>query len=198
MIQALPQQLNRVILQNPARTQQVQGLVWIGELRRPLLTIVKLNPGDKPISVDGYDLLLAEDGLAAYGDKRLIRYTMDAEIDAKNRLLFFGISPGWAEGNLARWLARKGGDTLSNDGVLRMGQFIREGAGSQNILTGWCIKEADLFQPTSNAYLVYAEPPPNTLHTILQAAQTGEDHAVSKKLHRGKKLPTEARLPKAA
>jgi hypothetical protein len=168
--------LNRVILQNAARSQQVQGLVWIGELRYPLLTIVKLNPGEKPINIEGYDLLLSEDGYAAYGDKRLLRYTMDTGIDAKNRLLFFGTGPGGAEGRLAMWLARKGGDTLSNGGILQISHFIQNQSqipapGKANVLLGWCGQESDLFQPENKAYLVYAEPPPDVLRSILRTAQ---------------------------
>ena len=156
-----------VIVQNTARSQQYQGVVWFGELRRPHLTIIRTNQGEKPVTVEGCDLLLHEGNFAAYGDKKLLRYTIDSEVDADNRLLFFGLFPGWAEGNLARWLVRKSGDNFTNLGILKIARYLQSNPDS---LQGWCQRQDDLFQKKNHAYLVYAEPSPEALRKILKVA----------------------------
>jgi hypothetical protein len=167
VIEALPQQRNMVIVQNAARTQQYQGVVWFGELRRPFLTVIRTNQGEKPVTVEGHDLLLHEGNFAAYGDKKLLRYTIDSEIDPSNRLLFFGLFPGWAEGNLARWLVRKSGDNFTNAGILKIARHLQSNPDS---LQGWCQRHDDLFQKKNHGYLIYAEPSLETLRKILKVA----------------------------
>lgn len=167
MIEALPQRRNMVIVQNSARSQQFQGIVWFGEVRRPLLTIVKTNLGEKPIAVDGCDLLDHAGGFAAYGDKKLLRYTMDTAIDTQNRLFFFGLFPGWAEANLARWLMRKIGETVTCETLTEIGRQLSEDA---ELLKGWCEAEQDAFQESNRGYLIFAEPPDPVVKEIRKAA----------------------------
>lgn len=170
MIRALPKQRNLVIVQNDARSQQFQGICWFGTDRYPKVVVVKGQQGDKPIAVNGYDVLghtPSADGMyAAYGDKRLFRYTIDA-VDTNNRLFFYSLFPLGAEGLLARWLVRKGGDMVSHEGVLLMAKYIQK---YQSVLDGWCIIESDLFQKENFGYEVFSEPTPSALKQILKSA----------------------------
>ena len=81
MIRALPQQRNRVIVSNAARNQQFLGVNWHGTLTRPNFALVRIQTGEKPMPVQGYDLLGHEGRHAAYGDRKLLRHAMDSNID---------------------------------------------------------------------------------------------------------------------
>jgi len=165
MIRALPRQGNIVILQNEVRTQLFQGIMWFGSSDHdPSLTIVKSQTGDKPINVQGYNLILHEGNYASYGDKRLLRHGLDA-VDTNNKLLFFSLFQFGAESQLARWLVRKTGDMVSNEGVLRMAQFIRR---NPDHVTGWCSILSDLFRPESQAYEAFNEPSDADLRAIIK------------------------------
>jgi len=166
MIRALPRQKNMVILQNEARTQLFQGFLWFGTDRNPSITILKGQPGDKPINVQGYDLLLHEGNYAAYGDKRLLRYEIDT-INATNKLLFCSLFPMGSEGLLVRWLVKKTGDMVSNEGIIRMARFLKR---NPTALASWCNVEDDLFRPENKGYEIFAEPPKESMRAILKAA----------------------------
>ena len=165
MIRALPKQGNIVILQNEVRTQLFQGIMWLGSSDHdPSLVIVKGQTGDKPINVQGYDLILHEGNYASYGDKRLLRHGLDA-VDTNNKLLFFSLFQFGAESQLARWLVRKAGDMVSNEGVFRMAQFIRR---NHDHVTGWCSILSDLFRPESQAYEAFNEPSDADVRAIMK------------------------------
>jgi hypothetical protein len=166
MIHALPDRRNMVLVRNDATSQTFQGLSWFGSDSRPLVTIVKGQPGDKPITVSGYEILCHDGCLVSYGTKNLLRYTID-NIDPHNQLFISNPAPGAAEGLLARWLVRKGGDMVTNDGILRIMDFIRRNA---TVLSGWCTVEEDLFIPDNKGYLIFGEPPADVLKTILKSA----------------------------
>ena len=100
-----------VILENEARSQRFQGILWFGTELNPSLTILEGQQGDKPINIQGYDLLMHEGKFAAYGDKRLLRYQIDT-INSTNKLLFSSLFPMGAEGLLVRWLVKKTGDMV--------------------------------------------------------------------------------------
>ena len=65
-----------------------------------------------------------EGNYAAYGDKRLLRYEIDT-INSTNKLLFSSLFPMGAEGLLVRWLVKKTGDMVSNEGIIRMARFLK-------------------------------------------------------------------------
>lgn len=165
MIHALPRQRNIVILENEARTQFFHGILWLGSSdRNPSLTIVESQTRDKPINVQGYDLIMHEGNRAAYGDKRLLRHGIDA-VDPGNKLLFYSLFPCGAESQLLRWLVRKTGDMVSNEGVLRMAQFIRR---NPHHVTGWCSIVSDLFRPEIQAYEAFSEPSEADVRAIMK------------------------------
>lgn len=166
MIRALPRQKNMVILENAARSQRFQGILWFGTELNPSLTILEGQQGDKPINIQGYDLLMHEGKFAAYGDKQLLRYEIDT-INSTNKLLFSSLFPMGAEGLLVRWLVKKTGDMVSNEGILRMARFIKR---NPTALVGWCNVEDDLFRPENKGYELFGEPPQESASAIIKAA----------------------------
>jgi hypothetical protein len=166
MISALPKQKNMVMVKNEARTQRFQGVLWFGTERNPIITVLEGQPGDKPINVQGYDLLLHEGKYAAYGDKRLLRYEIDT-INGSNKLFFWGLFPMGAEGSLVRWLVKKTGDMVSNEGIIRMARYVRR---NPTALVGWCNVEDDLFRPENKGYELYGPPTEEATKAIIRAA----------------------------
>lgn len=164
MIQALPEYRNQVLVANNARSQRFQGIVWFGGKFSPALTLVKLNPGDKPITIEGYDLFYSEGQYAGYGDKKQMRYALD-QADPANRLLFWGLNPVWARTNLIRWLVHRTGQILTNTEVLQAAISLEE-----KNLYSWAEKEQDLFNPKNSAILVFGEPQEEQLKAILKKA----------------------------
>lgn len=163
MIRVLPRQRGMVILQNEARTQLFQGILWFGPERNPTVTIMKGQPGDKPISVQGYDLLHYDGTYAAFGDKRLFRYGID-NVDPGNKLFFYSLFPLGAESMLIRWLIRKTGDMMSHESILEMAKHLR---AHPNLLNCWCNVEEDRFRPENKGYEVFAEPQPDVLKKLM-------------------------------
>ena len=126
MIRALPQQRNRVIVSNAARNQQFLGVNWHGTLTRPSFALVRIQTGEKPMPVQGYDLLGHEGRHAAYGDRKLLRHAMDSGIDQANELLFPSLVPTMGAGLLALWLVRKSGEQLTYADTLKIKELILE------------------------------------------------------------------------
>jgi hypothetical protein len=155
-----------VILQNEARTQLFQGVMWFGGERNPTITIMKGQPGDKPISVQGYDLLEYDGTYAAFGDKKLFRYGLDT-IDPGNRLFFYSLFPQGAENALMRWLVRKTGDMVTNQAILDMANHFRS---HPDLCNGWCNVEQDRFNPENHAYELFAEPQPPVMKKLMAVA----------------------------
>jgi len=154
------------MLQNEARVQLYQGVAWYGTEYRPTVAILKGQPGDKPINVQGYDMLLHEGSYVAYGDKRMFRYGIDT-VDFNNRLFFYSIYPMGAEGHLIRWLIRKTGDMVTNDGILQMSRNLKQ---CPSLLFNWCNIEADLFRPENKGYEIFSEPPEHVLRELMNPA----------------------------
>lgn len=167
MIRALPQQRNRVIVSNAARNQQFLGVNWHGMLTRPSFALVRIQTGEKPMPVQGYDLLGHEGRHAAYGDRKLLRHAMDSGIDQANELLFPSLVPTMGAGLLALWLVRKSGEQLTYADTLKIKELILE---QPELLKDWCEVESDLFNPENKSYRVIAEPAPEVLKRLLKAA----------------------------
>jgi hypothetical protein len=169
MIRAYPQMKNLVVVHNEAHSQNFQGRLWFGENDSPKLTILKWQPGDKPINIQGYDLIATEGLLVAYGDKKLQRHEID-ELEAGNRLLFWSVYPLGAEAALARWLVRGSGDMVSNEGIVRIAQYIQRtyGQRASRCYGGWYNILSDLFRPHVHAYEVFSKPETKELNLILR------------------------------
>lgn len=167
MIRALPQQKNRVIVSNSARNQQFLGVNWHGSLTRPNFVLVRIQTGEKPMPVQGYDLLGHEGQHAAYGDRKLLRHAMDSNIDKANELFFPSLVPTMGAGLLALWLVRKSGEQLTYVDMLKIKDLILE---EPELLKGWCEIDADAFNPENKGYRVVAEPSADVLQRLLNAA----------------------------
>ena len=163
-----------VIVSNEASTQIYQGIAWYGTKMSPLLTILQGQPGDKPITVQGYDIIASENKYVAYGDKKLLRYGLDLT-GGGNSLLFFGLLPLAAEVTRARWLVRQQGDMVSNEGILRMAKYIKALVPSS--FYSWCTLERDLFS-ANTGYVLYDEIPKNIATDILKAAHQNTQSVV--------------------
>lgn len=163
MLQAFPHQQHRVVARNHCRAQQSRGLVWFGKSSQPLYALVKLGQGEKPISVEGHDLILHEGEFAAYGNKKLLRHRIDCQIDRQNRLFFPSLAPGNGLGQLIKWLIRKNGLRLSPEEELE----AQSGFDLRN-LSGWAQEQPDLFNPKNRGFLVYGEPAPAQIRAILR------------------------------
>jgi len=178
MIRAYPQMKELVVVQNEARAQKFHGRLWFGENdHSPKLAILAGDPGDKPINIQGYDLLGTEVGTefgkprlyVSYGDKRLQRHEID-QLEAGNRLLFWGLAPLAAESALARWLVRGSGDMVSNKGIVKIAQYIQRtyGQRASRCYGGWFNILSDLFRPHVHAYEVFSKPETKELNAILR------------------------------
>ena len=167
MIRALPQHKNRVIVSNAARNQQFQGVNWHGNLTRPSFVLVRIQTGEKPMPVQGYDLLDYEGRQAAYGDRKLLRHAMDSNIDKANELFFPSLVPTMGAGLLALWLVRKSGEQLTYVDVLKIKTLLLD---QPELLKGWCEIETDAFNPENQGYRVVAEPGADVLQRLLKAA----------------------------